>query len=66
MLGAWGCGVYGNPVREIGAARKKVILGPQKKGKERRYYQGGLASVKALPLQTLVWKKTLRPYLKMY
>ncbi|KAK4182107.1 hypothetical protein QBC35DRAFT_421273 [Podospora australis] len=27
VLGAWGCGVYGNPVNEIAAAWKSVLLG---------------------------------------
>jgi uncharacterized protein (TIGR02452 family) len=27
VLGAWGCGAYGNPVGEIAAAWKKVLLG---------------------------------------
>ena len=27
VLGAWGCGAYGNPVHEIAAAWKHVLLG---------------------------------------
>lgn len=39
VLGAWGCGAYGNPVGEIAAAWKKVLLGGRqaqrsKKGKK--------------------------------
>ncbi len=30
VLGAWGCGAYGNPVGEIAAAWKKVLLGTGK------------------------------------
>ncbi|KAG8420106.1 hypothetical protein J3459_011382 [Metarhizium acridum] len=33
VLGAWGCGAYGNPVREIARAWKKVLCG--RKGKEK-------------------------------
>jgi hypothetical protein len=33
VLGAWGCGAYANPVREIVAAWKKVLLGNPKKSK---------------------------------
>ncbi|ETR99752.1 hypothetical protein M419DRAFT_85547 [Trichoderma reesei RUT C-30] len=28
VLGAWGCGAYGNPVEEIASAWKRVLLGP--------------------------------------
>jgi len=31
VLGAWGCGAYGNPVTEVAKAWKRVILGSQKK-----------------------------------
>ena len=42
VLGAWGCGAYGNPVTEVAKAWKRVILGSQKKtrvkdGEESRY-----------------------------
>lgn len=33
VLGAWGCGAYGNPVREIARAWKKVLYG--RKGKDK-------------------------------
>lgn len=29
VLGAWGCGAYGNPVAEVARGWKKVILGPE-------------------------------------
>ncbi|OIW25369.1 hypothetical protein CONLIGDRAFT_91701 [Coniochaeta ligniaria NRRL 30616] len=32
VLGAWGCGAYGNPVGEIAAAWSKVLLGRKAKG----------------------------------
>ena len=35
VLGAWGCGAYGNPVGEIARAWKRVILGSQKKARVR-------------------------------
>ena len=42
VLGAWGCGAYGNPVGEIAKAWKRVILGSQKKTRvkvgEERFY----------------------------
>ncbi|KAM5344469.1 hypothetical protein ACJ41O_013005 [Fusarium nematophilum] len=37
VLGAWGCGAYGNPVAEVAGAWRKVLLprkGKQQKGKE--------------------------------
>jgi uncharacterized protein (TIGR02452 family) len=33
VLGAWGCGAYGNPVGEIAAAWSRVLLGRKVKGK---------------------------------
>ena len=33
VLGAWGCGAYGNPVEEVAKAWKRVILGSQKKAR---------------------------------
>lgn len=33
VLGAWGCGAYGNPVGEIARAWKKVLLGTESKKK---------------------------------
>jgi len=30
VLGAWGCGAYGNPVSEIAAAWRRVLLGDEK------------------------------------
>ncbi|KAK0757986.1 hypothetical protein N5P37_009282 [Trichoderma harzianum] len=35
VLGAWGCGAYGNPVDEIARSWKRVLLGPQAKRSER-------------------------------
>ncbi|KAE9987637.1 hypothetical protein EG327_003745 [Venturia inaequalis] len=35
VLGAWGCGAYGNPVREIALLWKKVLLGKSRKGKSK-------------------------------
>ncbi|RYP37793.1 hypothetical protein DL766_001281 [Monosporascus sp. MC13-8B] len=32
VLGAWGCGAYGNPVEEIADAWKKVLLGSGREG----------------------------------
>ncbi|RYP70180.1 hypothetical protein DL769_005059 [Monosporascus sp. CRB-8-3] len=32
VLGAWGCGTYGNPVEEIAEAWKKVLLGSGREG----------------------------------
>lgn len=31
VLGAWGCGAYGNPVEEIARAWRRVLLGPRVK-----------------------------------
>ncbi|UKZ52720.1 hypothetical protein TrVGV298_006504 [Trichoderma virens] len=31
VLGAWGCGAYGNPVEEVARAWRRVLLGPQAK-----------------------------------
>lgn len=35
VLGAWGCGAYGNPVREIAILWKKVLLGKARKDKSK-------------------------------
>jgi uncharacterized protein (TIGR02452 family) len=34
VLGAWGCGAYGNPVEEVARAWRKVLLGGKKHRKE--------------------------------
>ncbi|KAM0255330.1 hypothetical protein ACHAQJ_005847 [Trichoderma viride] len=31
VLGAWGCGAYGNPVEEVASAWRRVLLGPKAK-----------------------------------
>ncbi|KAJ9501832.1 hypothetical protein H2202_002794 [Exophiala xenobiotica] len=41
VLGAWGCGAYGNPVPEIARAFKKVIWGGEVKG-DRKTGKGGV------------------------
>lgn len=33
VLGAWGCGAYGNPVKEVAKAWRKVIVGAQRQRK---------------------------------
>ncbi|RFU77693.1 tigr02452 family [Trichoderma arundinaceum] len=35
VLGAWGCGAYGNPVEEIATAWRRVLLGPKSKKVDR-------------------------------
>jgi hypothetical protein len=48
VLGAWGCGAYGNPVGEIAAAWKKVLLGgrqAQRSKKGRREMWTGIETV---------------------
>ncbi|TID18893.1 tigr02452 family protein [Venturia nashicola] len=35
VLGAWGCGAYGNPVRDIALLWKKVLLGKARKGQKK-------------------------------
>ena len=48
VLGAWGCGAYGNPVGEIAAAWKKVLLGgkqAQKSKKGRKELWTGIETV---------------------
>lgn len=44
VLGAWGCGAYGNPVGEIARAWRRVLLGEGKKGKRRERW-GGIQEV---------------------
>ena len=39
VLGAWGCGAYGNPVVEVAKAWKGVLLGSGK-GKAAREWEG--------------------------
>ncbi|KAK3386174.1 hypothetical protein B0H63DRAFT_474304 [Podospora didyma] len=39
VLGAWGCGAYGNPVEEVASAWRKVLLGAEvdkRRGKEKK------------------------------
>ncbi|KAK6821166.1 hypothetical protein PG987_015566 [Apiospora arundinis] len=36
VLGAWGCGAYGNPVGEVAAAWKRVLLGSSNNNKQAR------------------------------
>lgn len=48
VLGAWGCGAYGNPVGEVAAAWKKVLLGGrhvQRSKKGRRETWTGVETV---------------------
>jgi hypothetical protein len=48
VLGAWGCGAYGNPVGEVAAAWKKVLLGgrqAQRSKKGRRALWTGIETV---------------------
>lgn len=48
VLGAWGCGAYGNPVGEIAAAWKKVLLGgrqAQRSKKGRKELWTGIETV---------------------
>jgi uncharacterized protein (TIGR02452 family) len=48
VIGAWGCGAYGNPVGEIAAAWKKVLLGgrqAQRSKKGRREVWTGIDTV---------------------
>lgn len=35
VLGAWGCGAYGNPVEEVARAWRRVLLGPRAKRADR-------------------------------
>ncbi|KAL6695772.1 hypothetical protein J3F84DRAFT_375190 [Trichoderma pleuroticola] len=35
VLGAWGCGAYGNPIDEIARSWRRVLLGPRAKRSER-------------------------------
>ncbi|KAL7957319.1 hypothetical protein V8C34DRAFT_314995 [Trichoderma compactum] len=35
VLGAWGCGAYGNPIDEIARSWRRALLGPQAKRSER-------------------------------
>lgn len=48
VLGAWGCGAYGNPVGEVAAAWRKVLLGgrqAQRSKKGRKELWTGIESV---------------------
>lgn len=45
VLGAWGCGAYGNPVQEIAVAWNKVLLGGRNKGKARKETWNGIEEV---------------------
>ncbi|QDS77187.1 hypothetical protein FKW77_002400 [Venturia effusa] len=41
VLGAWGCGAYGNPVHEIAKLWRKVLLGKARKGKNKDFISPG-------------------------
>ncbi|KAF7535743.1 hypothetical protein G7054_g5123 [Neopestalotiopsis clavispora] len=45
VLGAWGCGAYGNPVGEIAAAWSKVLLGGRNKAKAKKETWSGIKEV---------------------
>ncbi|KAI1869411.1 hypothetical protein JX265_006501 [Neoarthrinium moseri] len=45
VLGAWGCGAYGNPVGEVAAAWRKVLLGGRNKGKGNKENWNGIQEV---------------------
>ncbi|ETS74172.1 hypothetical protein PFICI_14038 [Pestalotiopsis fici W106-1] len=45
VLGAWGCGAYGNPVGEIAAAWSKVLLGGKNKAKAKKETWSGIDEV---------------------
>lgn len=40
VLGAWGCGAYGNPVCEVARAWRRVLLGEPKRGRTREGWDG--------------------------
>ncbi|KAI1134744.1 hypothetical protein F5Y05DRAFT_397241 [Hypoxylon sp. FL0543] len=57
VLGAWGCGAYGNPVGEIARAWKKVLLGGGKDGSHNRDSQKkGKRSTKEKEKATESWE----------
>ena len=49
VLGAWGCGAYGNPINEICAAWKRAILGTKSQSAKRKDHQivdlGGIKEI---------------------
>lgn len=40
VLGAWGCGAYGNPVGEVARAWRRVLLGEGRKGRLKEQWSG--------------------------
>ncbi|KAI0120712.1 hypothetical protein BJ170DRAFT_589010 [Xylariales sp. AK1849] len=45
VLGAWGCGAYGNPVGEVSAAWSKVLLGGKNKSKAKKEQWDGIDEI---------------------
>lgn len=45
VLGAWGCGAYGNPVGEVAPAWRKVLLGNKTRGKTGRELWEGIEEI---------------------
>ena len=55
ILGAWGCGVYGNPVKEIAKCWRKVIAGaPRQRRPNAERWEGINEIVFAIPDQTML------------
>ena len=55
VLGAWGCGNYGNPVREVAKAWRKVIAGaPRQRRPNAECWQGISEVVFAVPDRAMV------------
>ena len=55
VLGAWGCGAYGNPVHEIAKAWRKVIVGAQRSRKPNVERWEGIKEITfAIPDQSML------------
>ncbi|KAK3708344.1 hypothetical protein LTR37_011609 [Vermiconidia calcicola] len=55
VLGAWGCGSYGNPVKEVAKAWRKVIAGaPRQRRPNAERWEGINEIVFAIPDQTML------------
>lgn len=67
VLGAWGCGAYGNPVEEVAEGWKKVLVGAGKAGRGRvEMWEGIEKVVFAISSKTAEGKQQLESFQKVF
>ncbi|KAH0607419.1 uncharacterized protein H6S33_002453 [Morchella sextelata] len=67
VLGAWGCGAYGNPVEEVAEGWKKVLVGAGKGGRGKvEVWEGIEEVVFAISTKTVEGKQQLEGFQKVF